>query len=178
MTILVIIGSLRQGSLNRRLAEAAAQNAPEGVTIDAVGIDGFPLYNSDLEIAYPQFAIDFKARVGNADGVIIVTPEYNYSIPGVLKNALDWLSRPPATQPFNGKPVGIMGASSGVFGTVRAQSHLRQVLQFLNARVMAKPELLVGQAQSKFDEGGALIDEGVKGQLAKYMQAFAVWVGK
>jgi chromate reductase len=128
-----ISGSLREKSFNTAALRAAIELAPEGVTIEAVGIGDLPLYNDDVRVAgYPATVEAFRTRLAEADAILFVTPEYNYSISGVLKNAIDWASRPP-NQPFDGKAVGIMGASPGVIGTARAQYHLRQMLVFLNA---------------------------------------------
>jgi len=172
MQIIFIVGSLRRESFNLKLAKVAAGMLPEGVTGEVATLHDIPLYDTDLEAEWPVAATTLREKIRGADGVVIVTPEYNYSFSGVLKNALDWISRPPATQPFNGKPTAIMGASGGLYGTVRAQGHLRQVLQFLNAATMPKPEFLLGQAQTKFDAEGNLNDAKAKEQLGKFMEEF------
>jgi chromate reductase len=173
----VLVGSLRRGSFNAAIARALLGLAPSDVTIVPLGSIGeFPLFNQDLEAqGFPSAVIAMGEAIASADGVIIVTPEYNYSVPGVLKNAIDWLSRLP-TKPFAGKPVVIESASPGAFGGVRAQHHLRQTLVFLDARALAQPEVTVAQARSKFDEKtGELTDETTRGFIARQLQAFAAF---
>ncbi|MGA3400663.1 MAG: NADPH-dependent FMN reductase [Acetobacteraceae bacterium] len=176
ISILGIAGSLRQGSFNRATLRAAQELAPEGMRIDSFDIAPIPLYNEDVrQQGFPPPVEDFRARIKAADGLLFVTPEYNYSIPGVLKNAIDWASRPPE-QPFDGKPVGIMGASGGGFGTARAQYHLRQCFVFLNGMVMNRPEVMVPAAQNKFDAGGKLTDQPTRDFIAAHLAAFKAWV--
>ena len=173
-----ISGSLREKSFNTATLRAAIELAPEGVTIEPVEIGDLPLYNDDVRVAgYPGPVDAFRARLAEADALLFVTPEYNYSIPGVLKNAIDWASRPPS-QPFDGKPVGIMGASPGVIGTARAQYHLRQMLVFLNAYPINKPEVMIGQAASRFDEAGRLTDEPTRDFVRQHLEALASWTGR
>jgi chromate reductase, NAD(P)H dehydrogenase (quinone) len=149
--ILGIAGSLRRGSFNAATLRAAQELTPAGMTIESFDISAIPLYNEDVrQQGFPAPVEDLRARIKAADGLLIVTPEYNYSIPGVLKNAIDWASRPPE-QPFDGKPIGVMGASAGIHGTSRAQYHLRQCFVFLNGLVMNRPEVMIPQAQNKFD---------------------------
>jgi chromate reductase len=158
MNVLGISGSLRQASFNTMALRAAQKLAPEGMCIEIADISTIPLYNDDVRAAgYPDSVTQLKERVRAADAVLLVTPEYNFSIPGVLKNTLDWLSRPPAP-PFDGKPVAIMGASPGMLGTARVQYHLRQVLLFLNTFTVNKPEVFINQAASKFSPEGELTD--------------------
>lgn len=153
-----ISGSLREQSYNTAALRAALELLPEDVTLEPVGIGDVPLYNDDLRLqGYPPAVQRLRERLAAADGVLLMTPEYNYSVPGVLKNAIDWASRPP-DQPFDGKPVAIMGASPGMLGTARAQYHLRQMLVFLNAYVLNRPEIMIAQATAKFDEAGHLTD--------------------
>jgi chromate reductase len=162
--ILGIAGSLRVGSYNRAALRAAVKLAPPGASIELFEIDGIPPYNQDEERKPPQKVVDLKARIRNADGILLATPEYNYSIPGVLKNAIDWASRPYGDNAWDAKPVALMSASVGVFGGVRAQYHLRQCFVFLNMDALLQPEVAIGLAQQKFDEQGNLTD-GVARQL-------------
>jgi len=151
------------------------QLAPEGMLITSASID-LPLYNEDLrEQGDPAAVIKLKEQIAKADALLIVTPEYNYSVPGVLKNAIDWVSRPP-DQPFNGKPVAIMGASPGKFGTARAQYHLRQTFVCLNAAVLNKPEVMVGGVMGIFDDNGQMTDQATRDHVVKQLMALAVLV--
>ncbi len=175
--VLGISGSLRAKSYNTMLLRAAMELAPQGMLIRAASID-LPLYNEDVrELGYPPPAALLRSQIAAADAVLIATPEYNFSVPGVLKNAIDWVSRPP-DQPFNGKPVAIMGASTGRFGTVRAQNHLRQSLLALNANVLGKPAVMVGGAASVFDDSGQLTDVSTRDHVARLLEALAVLLGK
>jgi chromate reductase len=169
--ILGISGSLRKGSYNTMALRAAQKLAPAGAVIDTAEIGNLPLYNDDIRAAgYPPVVQAFREKLAAADGVLIVTPEYNYSIPGGLKNAIDWASRPP-DQPFNNKAVAIMGASPGVIGSARAQYHLRQCFVFLNSWVVNKPEVMIGQANTRFNEAGELTDEPTKKFIGDLLQA-------
>lgn len=147
-----LLGSLRKASFNGIVARTLPELAPEGITITPLGcISAFPHYNQDVQDAgFPEPVLAMAEQIRAADGVIVVTPEYNYSVPGVLKNALDWLSRV-TPQPFAGKPLAIQTASPGAIGGARAQYHLRQSLVFLNAYVLNRPEVMIGQATGKFD---------------------------
>jgi chromate reductase len=175
--VLAFAGSLRKASYNRALLAAAVGAAPEGMTIEPFDLLRLPLYNGDVEAAGdPEGVAAFKAAIAAADGVLIVTPEYNHGVPGVTKNAVDWASRPPRDAPLNGKPVGIIGASPGLTGTARGQSQLRQAFEFTNSYCMPQPELLVFKAHEKFDPEGRLTDETTAKYLAGYLAAFAVWV--
>lgn len=170
-----ISGSLRKGSYNTAVLRAAMELAPEGMQIEPLEIRDLPLYDDDVKAAgYPSSVEVFRARLAAADAVLFVTPEYNYSIPGVLKNAIDWASRPPS-QPFDGKPVGIMGVSGGLLGTARAQYHLRQMLVFLNAFPINKPEVMIGQAAQKFDADLRLTDEPTRGFVRAHLEALGAW---
>ena len=176
--ILGISGSLRQGSFNRAALRTAQDLAPAGMTIDVFDIAPIPLYNEDVrQNGFPPPVEELRTRIKQADGLLIVTPEYNYSIPGVLKNAIDWASRPPE-QPFDGKPVGIMGASAGIHGTSRAQYHLRQCFVFLNGLVMNRPEVMIPAAQNKFDASGKLTDQQTREFIIAHLAAFKEWVLK
>ncbi len=160
--VLGISGSLRNGSFNTAALRAAQELAPEGMVIETVDIGNFPLYNEDVRAkGYPIHVEEFRQRLREADGVLIVTPEYNYSTSGVLKNAIDWASRPPS-QPFDEKIIAIMGASPSMLGTGRAQYHLRQMFVYLNSHVLNRPEVMIAQADKKFDEKGVLTDETTK----------------
>lgn len=174
--IVGISGSLREKSYNSAALKAAGELLPEGVTLERAGIGDLPLYNDDLRLqGYPVSVQRLRERLTAADGVLLVTPEYNYSVPGVLKNAIDWASRPP-DQPFDGKPVAIMGASPGMLGSARAQYHLRQMLVFLNAYVLNRPEVMIAQAAGKFDDAGTLTDAPTREFLQTFLAAFADWV--
>ena len=179
LNILGIVGSLRKGSSNRALLEAIARDlAPEGMTIEVADISGVPLYNEDVRAdGFPPAVQGLRDRIAAADGVIIATPEYNYSVPGVLKNAIDWASRPPE-QPFDGKPLAILGASPGRLGTARAQYHLRQVFIFLNAMVMNKPEVMVGSVHDVLGDDGSIKDEATASFITEYLEAFRNWIAK
>lgn len=175
LEVLGLSGSLRKGSFNTAILHAARELAPDGMRIRPHTLEDIPVYNDDLrENGYPAPVQALREEIAAADAVLIATPEYNYSIPGVLKNAIDWASRPP-DQPFEGKPVAIMGASPGRLGTARAQYHLRQCFVFLDSRVMNRPEVMVGGAHTMIDEDGRLTDEGTRTHIAKMLEAFAIW---
>jgi chromate reductase len=174
--ILGIAGSLRRGSFNAATLRTAQDLAPSGMTIESFDIGPIPLYNEDVrQQGFPPHVEDLRARIKSADGLLIVTPEYNYSIPGVLKNAIDWASRPPE-QPFDGKPIGVMGASAGTHGSSRAQYHLRQCFVFLNGMVMNRPEVMIPTAQNKFDADGKLTDQPTREFITAHLTAFKAWV--
>lgn len=175
--LLGISGSLRKGSFNTTLLRAAQEMAPDGMTVDIADLSDIPLYNEDVrEQGYPQPVQALRNQIRDADAVLIATPEYNYSIPGVLKNAIDWASRPPE-QPFDAKIVGIMGASPGRIGTARAQYHLRQCFVFLNATVLNKPEVMVGGAGQAIEDG-KLTDETTRGFVKDLQTALSDAVKK
>lgn len=171
----VWVGSVRKGSYNAAVARALPELAPEGVSFDVLpSVAGFPIYDADLqEQGFPAVVEDTAARIAKADGLIIVTPEYNYSVPGGLKNAIDWVSRFPS-KPMAQKAVLIQSASMGVFGGARAQYHLRQILVFLDARVFNVPEVMVGRAQTLVTDG-TLTDEATRGFIAGQLKAFAAF---
>ena len=172
-----IAGSLRKNSLNRSLLRAAKMLAPDGMEIEIFDLADVPLYNGDVEsVGDPPSVVALKDAIRSAHAVLFATPEYNHGVPGVMKNAIDWASRPPREAPLNGKPVGIIGASPGITGTARSQSQLRQAFVFTNSYAMTQPELLVFRAQEKFDSDGNLTDETTAQFLGKYLQAFAVWI--
>jgi chromate reductase len=170
-----VSGSLRKGSFNSAALRAAIELAPAGMTVETAAIGELPLYNEDVRQAgFPSAAERLREQFRAADAILFVTPEYNYSVSGVLKNAIDWASRPP-DQPFDGKPVAIMGASPGMLGTARAQYHLRQMLVFLNALPVNKPEVMIAQASTKFDDAGRLTDEPTREFIRKLLVALAAW---
>lgn len=177
MNLLGIAGSLRAGSFNASLIRAAGAAAPDGVTVAAFGRLGeIPPYNDDeKQNAIPAVVTALADEIRAADGLLISTPEYNYGVSGVLKNAIDWISRVP-DQPFKGKPIGVMGAAMGGLGTARAQYDLRRSFIFLEGLVMNRPEIFVGAAHTKFDEAGALTDEATREILTDYMKALAAWI--
>jgi chromate reductase len=158
--ILGFAGSLRAGSYNHLLLRAAAEEAPEEMTIEIYDLAPIPLYNADLEVeGDPEPVARFKEAIARADGVLIATPEYNHGISGVLKNALDWASRPGGRSVLRGKPVATMGASTSQVGTARAQMQLREILVYVQADTVAVPEVLVAHADQKFDDEGRFTDE-------------------
>ena len=179
-TIVGISGSLRAGSLNSALLRAAAQVAPSGVTIDIASIRGIPLYDGDVETAdgIPKAVADLKARVVAADALLLVTPEYNNGIPGVFKNAIDWLSRPPSDirKVFGDRPVALIGASPGGFGTILAQEAWLAVLRTLGTRPWFGGRLMASRAHTLFDAAGELTDAALRKQLTEFMQGFASFV--
>ncbi len=162
ITILGIVGSLRAASYNRKLLAACTDLVPEGATLTTFDLAEIPLYNEDVRaLGYPAPVEALRAAIASADALLFVSPEYNYSISGVLKNALDWASRPP-TPPIAGKVAATLGASPGAHGTVRGQNHLKEVLRGLGAMVVPRPEVYVGGVDKKFDEAGTLTDEATK----------------
>jgi chromate reductase len=179
LRFVVMVGSLRKGSYSAAIARALPGLAPAGVTIAPLGSVGdFPFYSQDLqeEQGFPPAVTAMAEAIRAADGVIFVTPEYNHSVPGGLKNAIDWLSRL-APQPFAGKPVAIQSASPSLFGGLRAQLHLRHIFVFLDARALNKPEVIIPQVNQKIDAQGELTDPATRGILADQLKAFAAFVG-
>lgn len=180
-TIVGIAGSLRKASFNASLLRAAAELSPPGTTVDIASIREIPLYDGDLEAEHglPEAVRALKDRIAQADGLLIVTPEYNNSIPGVLKNAIDWLSRPASDIPrvFGDRPVALMGASPGRFGTLLSQTAWLPVLRTLGLRAWFGPRVMVGSAGSVFDGAGHLVDEKVRGQVREFMAGFAAFAG-
>ena len=175
LTILGIAGSLRRQSFNRSLLRAAQELAPSGATIDIFELDDIPPFNQDQEATPPAKAAELKQRVRSADAILFVTPEYNYSVPGVLKNAIDWASRPYGASAWNGKPVAIMGASVGSIGTARAQYHLRQMFVFLNMYAVNQPEVMLGNAHKYFDQTGKLTEETTKKLIRQLLEELVNW---
>ena len=169
--ILGIAGSLRAASYNRGALRAAQKLMPTGATLEVFELAGIPVYNQDEERNPPAKVVDFKARIRAADGILISTAEYNYSIPGMLKNAIDWASRPYGDSAWSGKPVAVMSASVGQFGGMRAQYHLRQCFVFLNMDAVLQPEVAIANASQRFDEQGNLTDDTSKQLIGKLLQA-------
>jgi chromate reductase len=175
INVLAICGSLRTGSYNRAALRTAIELRPLGMTIETADISSFPLYNEDVRAQGFAPPIEtLRRQIASADALLFVTPEYNYSIPGVLKNAIDWASRPP-DQPFAGKPVAIMGAAAGMAGSARAQYDLRRCCVFLDMHPLNKPEVLIGQAQTKFDAEGRFTDEIGRGLIRDLLVALVQW---
>ena len=177
--VVAFAGSLRPGSFNRALIEAARELAPAGMAIEPIEIGGMPFYNAAIEAdGDPSSVASFKRALLEADGVIIATPEHNRGIPGVLTNAIDWASRLPGRAPLTDKPVALMGASPSMVGTARAQLHLRQLLDHVRARILPPPELLVAFAHERFDANLRLTDERTRGLLADLLARFDRWIAR
>ncbi len=175
LTFCAISGSLRAGSYNTAALRAASELAPEGVTVVVENIADIPLYNEDLKAAgFPASVIRLQQAIASADAVLIATPEYNYSVPGVLKNAIDWVSRTDP-QPFANKPVAILGASPGALGTGRAQYDLRKMFVYLDAHPLNKPEVMISAAQTRFDADGKLADDATRAFIANLLTALRDW---
>jgi chromate reductase len=175
ISVLGICGSLRRGSYNMAALRTAVELTPPGMAIVVADISAFPLYNEDVRARGFPFEVEtFRRQIKDADALLFATPEYNYSMSGVLKNAIDWASRPP-DQPFAGKPVAIIGAGAGVAGTARAQYDLRRSCVFLDMHPVNKPEVLIGQAQTKFDAAGKFTDEAGRGFIRDLLLALADW---
>jgi chromate reductase len=176
LVVLGIPGSLRRHSYNRGLLEVAREVAPDGMTVEIGDLTDVPLYNADVEAeGYPPGVVAFRARIAAAHALLIATPEYNYSVPGVLKNAIDWASRPPES-PLRHKRIALMGASAGVMGTVRAQLSLRQSFLNTESYVLLKPEIYVANARDRFAPTGRLIDDGVRERIILLLNALRDWI--
>jgi chromate reductase len=176
LRVLGIAGSLRRASYNRGLIRAATEVAPAGIVIDVFELAPIPLYNQDVEDAgEPDAVVAFKRAIADADALLVATPEYNHGIPGVLKNAIDWASRPRVSSPLRDKSVAVMGASPGRGSTARAQAQLRDGFVFTGACVMPLPELLVGAAAAHFDEGGSVTDPELRARIVEHIEALRQW---
>jgi chromate reductase len=176
LRVIGLSGSLRRGSYNTAALRAARKLAPSGMSIEIMSLAEVPLYNEDVkQVGFPPAVNDLRAAVRAADGVILATPEYNHSYSGVIKNAVDWISRPP-DQPFQDKPLAIMAASPGFTGGVRGATHLKQCLGYLDAKLLATPEVLIAQAKERFDEAGELKDEATRQMMGKMLANFAAWI--
>ena len=173
--ILGIAGSLRRESYNRAVLRAATQLVPEGASIEIFELDGIPGFNQDDEQNPPAKVVELKQRIRESDAILFVTPEYNYSVRGVLKNAIDWASRPYGDSAWNGKPAAIMGASIGAIATARAQYHLRQMMVFLNMFRINQPEVMIGNPQDRFDAEGNLTDDATKKFISLLLQNLVEW---
>jgi chromate reductase len=173
--ILGLAGSLRRASYNRAALRAAQSLVPADATLETIELDGIPGFSQDDEKSPPPRVVELKARVRAADAILIVTPEYNYSIPGVLKNAIDWASRPYGDSAWTGKPVAVMGASVGTLGTARAQYHLRQTFVFLDMYPLNKPEVMIANAAQRFDEQGNLTDEKTRELIGQLLAGLVAW---
>lgn len=176
--ILGIAGSIRRASLNRAALRAAAELVPEGAELTTFEIDEIPPFNQDSEADPPAVVKDLKAAIRNADAILFVSPEYSYSIPGVLKNAIDWASRPYGDSAWEGKPAAIMGVSGGAIGTARMQYDLRKVMVFLNMFPLNRPEVMIGNSGQKFDGEGNLTDGATREIMAKQLAALVEWTRK
>jgi len=175
--IVALIGSLRKGSYNRMTFNAVRELLPDGVTIEEGEIAAIPPFNDDVlvESGHPEPVRRLREQIRAADAVLFISPEYNYSIPGVLKNAIDWVSRPVEDQPFRGKPVAVMGAAKRALGTGRMQYHLRQVFVFLEAIALVKPEVMINFEAEKFADG-RLVDEPTRQHIRRQLEALQQWV--
>jgi chromate reductase len=175
IAILGIAGSLRKGSYNKALLRAATVLLPEDADLTIFDLEGIPAFNQDLEADPPTRVRELKAAIRGADALLIATPENNYSIPGVLKNAIDCASRPYGDSAFNDKPIAMMGASVGMLGTARAQYHLRQCCVFLNMHALNEPEVMVPFVQDRIDESGQVTDEKTRQKIAELLVALVAW---
>lgn len=171
-TIGYIVGSISSTSINRRLATALEKLAPEGVTLVEIPIKDLPFYSPDFDADYPQVARDFKQAIADVDGVLIITPEYSRSIPGVLKNALDWSARPWGQGSFDGKPAAVMGTSAGTISAAVAQQHLKSILSHYNAPTLGQPEGFIQSTPGLFTDEGEVTNEGTAAFLTSYLAAF------
>lgn len=173
--ILGISGSLRDGSYNTAALKAAAGLVPENAAVEIFDISGMPDFNQDNEKDPPAKVAEFKRKIREADAVLFSSPEYNYSVPGVLKNAIDWAARPYGDSAWEGKPCAIMGASPGAIGTARMQYHLRQIMVFLNMHPINKPEVMINNCASKFNEQGELTDENTLKFISEMLKSLTEW---
>jgi chromate reductase, NAD(P)H dehydrogenase (quinone) len=176
--ILAFAGSLRKGSYNKALVRAAVELAPENVAMEVFDLEGIPPYNQDLENTPPERVTEFKDKIKSADALLIATPEYNYSVSGVLKNAIDWASRPKVGNPLEGKPVAIMSASIGRLGGARAQYHLRQSFIFLNMHPVNQPEVMLPSAADNIDANGRLTNEQTRELIRQLLEALVAWTNR
>lgn len=176
--LLGIAGSLRKRSTNRGALRAAADLLPSGAEMEIFELNDIPPYNEDHEKDPPAIIPEFKKKIRDADAIVFVTPEYNYSISGVLKNAIDWASRPYGDSAWDGKPAAIMGVSGGAIATARAQYDLRKSMVFLNMHPLNKPEVLIGNSGQKFDADGNLTDETTRDMISRQMKALVETVRK
>jgi chromate reductase, NAD(P)H dehydrogenase (quinone) len=175
LRFLGIAGSLRKASLNRALLCAVGETLPaEASLVIYDGLGDLPPFNTDI-VGEPAAVSELKAAIAGADALIFAVPEYNYSIPGVLKNAIDWATRPPPTSPLRGKPIGIIGASIGISGSMRAQYHLRQIMVYTDSPVLMQPEVIIPLARDRFDAAGNLVEPSTRALLASFGTALVAW---
>ena len=178
INVLAFAGSLRKGSYNKALIRAAVEVAPENMTIEVFDLDGIPPFNQEFEANPPQRVAEFKEKIRNADALLISTPEYNYAVSGVLKNAIDAASKPKQGNPLDSKPVAIMSASTGRLGGARAQYHLRQSFIFLNMQPVNRPEVMLSDAAHNVDANGKLTNEQTRQLIKQLLEALAQWTVK
>lgn len=178
ISIFGFAGSLRKGSYNKALLRVALEMVPTDATLEVFDLEGIPPFNQDLENQPPQRVKEFKTKIRAADAILIATPEYNYSIPGILKNAIDWASRPYGDNALDGKPAGIMGASIGMLGTARAQYHLRQSFVWLNVYPLNAPEVMVPFANEKVDQNGNIVDQKTREKVKELLESLVSWTKK
>ncbi|WP_250515704.1 NADPH-dependent FMN reductase [Caballeronia sp. INDeC2] len=176
LKIAVVVGSLRRDSFNKQLAHALVSLAPSDFSFEFLDIGTLPLYSQDYDSDFPEVARAFKQKIADANGLLIVTPEYNRSIPGVLKNALDWASRPWGHSVWGGKPGAIIGTSVGAIGTAIAQSHLRGVCAYLDIVLMNQPEMYIKHDEKRIDASGNIVSEDTRKYLQTFMDKYAAWV--
>jgi chromate reductase len=174
--LLGLVGSLRRASVNRSLVVAVAECLPPEATLTIYdGLGELPLFNTDIA-PEPESAARLKAAIASSDGLVVASPEYNYTVTGVIKNAIDWATRPVATSPLRGKPIGLVSASIGMSGGMRAQYHLRQIFVYTDSPVMAQPEVLIPRSNERFDAEGRLTDESTRVLLTKFGASLVTWV--
>ena len=173
--ILGFAGSLRKGSYNKALLRVAVESIPQDVVLEVFDLEGIPPYNQDLDANMPAKVKEFKQKIRAADAILIASPEYNYSIPGVLKNAIDWASRPPGDNSWDGKPVAVMSASIGMLAGARAQYHLRQVFVYINMFPINRPEVMVPFVQEKVDSNGNITDEKTRRKVRELLESLINW---
>jgi chromate reductase len=178
VNILGFAGSLRKNSYNKALLRAALELVPKGASLEIFDLDGIPPFNQDLENQPSEKVKEFKAKIRAADAVLIATPEYNYSIPGVLKNAIDCASRPHGDNAFEHKPVAMMGASVGTMGTARAQYHLRQCFVYLTCFALNQPEVMVPSAQEKIDKEARVTDQKTREKIRELLESLVAWTNR
>src|SRR5271157_1687597 len=175
ISILGFAGSLRKGSYNKALLRAALELLPEDAELEIFDLEGIPPYNQDLDNNLPPRVREFKEKIRTADAILVATPEYNYSMPGVLKNAIDWASRPPGDNSFEGKPAAIISASIGMLAGARAQYHLRQTFVFLDVHPINRPEVMVPFAADKIDANGKVTDEKTRQKIKESLESLVAW---
>ena len=178
VSIFGFAGSLRKGSFNKALLAAAKELLPSDTRLEVFDLEGIPPFNQDLENSPPDRVREFKEKIRHADAILIASPEYNYSVSGVLKNAIDWASRPWGDNAFDGKPVAVMSASVGMLGGSRAQYHLRQIFVYLNMYPINKPEVMVPFAADKISQDGIVTDKATKGFIKDLLEALVAWSKK